>query len=33
MKLAFEQLTEHLEPSLVEEWTALDYIAMEQCGD
>ena len=32
-KAAFDQLTAYLEPSLVAEWTAQEWIAMETCGD
>jgi hypothetical protein len=32
-KPAFEQLTDCLEVSLVQEWTAQEHVAMEQCGD
>ena len=33
MKLAFDQLTQRLEASLIEEWTAQECIAMEQHGE
>ena len=32
-KLAFDQLTECLEASFIEEWTSQECVAMEQCGD
>ena len=32
-KLAFNQLMEHLEASLIEEWTSQEHVTMEQCGD
>ena len=33
MKLAFDQLTQRLEASSIEEWTAQECIAMEQHGE
>ena len=32
-KLAFDQLTQHLEASLIDEWTSQEQIAINQCGD
>ena len=33
MKLAFDQLTQRLEASSIEEWTAQEHVAMEQHGE
>ena len=33
MKLAFDQLTQRLEASSIEEWTTQEHIAMEQRGE
>ena len=32
-KLAFDQLTQHLEASLIDEWTSQEQIAINQHGD
>ena len=32
-KLAFDQLTQRLEASSIEEWTAQEHVAMEQRGE
>ena len=33
MKLAFDQLTQRIEASSIEEWTAQEHVAMEQHGE
>jgi hypothetical protein len=33
MEAAFEQLTNSLDPALIEEWTNQERVAMERCGD